>query len=128
MPKFIAFIFFVSIQWILFLANTGYNCQMFESVRSLPYGDKLTHFVMFGTLTLILNYALKFEIFSIIRIKIYIGTITVAIFAFFEEFSQLFFPARTFDLNDMAAGSIGIVFFTLLTYFTEKLRLTENLQ
>lgn len=126
MSKAVTLVFFAFIQVIIYLANTGYNCPAFDYVRGLPYGDKLTHFALFGLLTLVLNFALKFEIFSIVRFKVYIGTIAVAVFVLLEEFSQMLFPARSFDVNDLVADSVGIVFFTILTYAAGRTQCRQN--
>ena len=116
MSRIIAAAFFVFILSLTSLANAGYDCALFNSVRSLPHGDKLTHFLLFGLLTLMLNHALRFQTISFARIKLYAGTTAVAIFVLAEEFSQIYFPSRSFDLRDLAADSAGIFLFTFLTY------------
>lgn len=112
--------FFVFILWVIYLANTGGSSVFFELIRVLPYGDKLGHFFIFGTLTFLFNLAAQLKSFPIGQFRIYYGTAIVSIFVFTEEISQGFIPSRTFDLMDLTADALGILSFTYLSYLSGK--------
>ncbi|WP_105213637.1 VanZ family protein [Pseudoalteromonas sp. T1lg22] len=100
--------FFAFLGWIIYLANTGQPSIFFDLVRALPYGDKLGHFVLFGTATLLLSLALKAAYWRLGRVKLYWGALIVFLFALSEEISQAFVASRTFDLVDLTADVFGI--------------------
>lgn len=107
--------FFAFILWVIYLANTGKSAFFFDVIHSIPYGDKLGHFVLFGVLTLLINLALNLKQVRLL-VPIYIGTLLVTVFVVAEEVSQAFIPTRTFDYGDLMADALGIGAFTLLTY------------
>ncbi len=117
--------FFCFIIWVIYLANTGQNSVFFQFVASIPYGDKLGHFCLFGLLTLAINFACKLKSFKVHSIELFLGTILVFIFVIIEEFSQYFIPNRTFDLIDLSADFVGIVFFNVVTSYLRKLDFFE---
>lgn len=112
--------FFAFIIWIIYLANTGGRNVLFDFVRSVPNGDKVGHFLLFGVLTLVVNLALKLRTLNLHYFRMYIGTILVSLFVVLEELSQVFIPSRTFELEDLTADAIGIMLFTLATYAIAK--------
>ena len=105
----VAGVIFAFIVWMIYLANTGDNNALFAFVRTVPFGDKLGHFSLFGVLTLALILATRFHIIRFARLKIYSAVVLVSLFVVAEEFSQAFIPSRTFDLADLAADSLGIL-------------------
>lgn len=119
--------FFCFILWIIYLANTGQNSLFFQFVASIPYGDKLGHFCLFGLLTLAANFTFKLKSFQILSMKIYLGSILVLTFVVIEELSQYYIPNRTLDALDLMADVFGIVFFTLsTTYLRKHLLIRDN--
>ena len=118
--------FFCFILWVIYLANTGQNSVFFQFVASIPYGDKLGHFCLFGLLTLATNLAFRFKAFQFYSIKLFLGTILVSSFVIIEEFSQYFIPNRSFDLIDLSADFVGIVFFTIVTSYLNKITLRSK--
>ncbi len=112
--------FFSFILWIIYLANTGQNSIFFQLVASMPYGDKLGHFCLFGLLTLVTNAALRFRSWQLKKLPIYLGTIVVFSFASLEELSQYFIANRTLDIDDFIADVLGIALFSLITYWLVK--------
>ncbi|MCC5900796.1 MAG: VanZ family protein [Halomonas sp.] len=100
---------FIFIVWIIYLANTGGSSVFFDLVRSIPYGDKLGHFCLFGFLTLVVVAALRFRTITFGRFQVYCGAILVAVFALGEELSQALLPSRTFDFLDLTADALGIL-------------------
>ncbi|MDO6762455.1 VanZ family protein [Agarivorans sp. 1_MG-2023] len=113
----LALLLFSFILWVIYLANTGASSVFFNVVGSLPYGDKLGHFGLFGTLTFICVLATKFSGLRIANIPIYWGAIAVTVFALGEELSQAYMPTRTFDLVDASADLLGIAAACVCCYF-----------
>ncbi|MEI8621636.1 VanZ family protein [Pseudoalteromonas sp. B129b] len=108
------------IVWIIYLANTAQHSIFFEFVASIPYGDKLGHFCLFGLLTLGANFAFKLKSFTLLSLKIYLGSSVVFVFVLVEELSQYFIPSRTLDATDLLADIVGIITFSLVTKFISK--------
>ncbi|MGB0937097.1 MAG: VanZ family protein [Colwellia sp.] len=118
--KIVSFTFFVFILWIIYLANTGQSSVFFKFVASIPYGDKVGHFCIFGVLTLAANFLLKcktltFTFVSNKELNLYVGSMLVFLFALTEELSQFFIANRTLDIFDLLADILGIVIFSFLT-------------
>jgi len=116
----LSIIFFGFIIWIIYLANTGQSSVFFKLVASMPYGDKIGHFCIFGFLTLGSNFVFKLKSFKLVNFEIYVGSIAVLSFALIEELSQYFIPNRTLDLFDLIADLCGIIVFTFITRFLRK--------
>jgi len=55
-----------------------------------------------------LNAALRFKKVEILRRNFHLGSITIFSFAVVEEFTQLAFPTRTFEVADMLFDLLGI--------------------
>lgn len=119
-------LFFIFILWVISMANTGENSVFFKFVASIPYGDKLGHFCLFGLLTLGSNIAFKFNTVSLGRFNIYRGTFLVIIFVVLEELSQGFIPSRSMDIVDLLADSVGILVFTTISFYVSKICLTQQ--
>lgn len=117
--KFIAALFFTFLCVVLFMANTGQQTIVMDIKNALPYGDKIGHICMYGSLTLFTNYAFKFRYFGKSKMNQY-GAVLVLLFSTTEEFSQIFFATRTFSLSDMAANLTGVTVFTLLSIYIGK--------
>jgi VanZ family protein len=118
--------FFSFIVWIIFLADTGGHSIFFDLVRTIPYGDKIGHFFLFGILTATFIVASRFKTFSFGDFTIYYGTVVVSIFVLAEEISQGFIPSRTLDIFDLMADSVGIIGFTYISYLLQKTYKKEN--
>ncbi|NQZ90179.1 MAG: VanZ family protein [Colwellia sp.] len=114
----VAFLGFIA--WIIYLANTAQNSVFFEFVASIPNGDKLGHFCLFGLLTLGANFAFKLKCITLMSSNIYIGSVVVFVLVLVEELSQYFIPNRTLDATDLLADFVGIITFSLITKFIEK--------
>ncbi|MFT4927528.1 MAG: VanZ family protein [Phenylobacterium sp.] len=108
--------------WIIYLANTGQASPFFKLVRTIPYGDKVGHMLIFGLLTLGFNVMSKFKVFTLIRLKMFVGTTLVASFALLEELSQHFVASRILDMGDLLADVIGISLATLLCWLWLRFR------
>ena len=108
------------IAWVIYLANTAQRSIFFEFVGSIPYGDKLGHFCLFGFLTLGTNFAFKLKSYNLQSVNVYVGSMAVFFFVLLEELSQYFIPSRTLDAIDLFADFVGIIVFSLITKFISK--------
>lgn len=106
--------------WTIYVANTGGSNALFEFVNRVPNGDKYGHLVLYGLLALLFNLALKCRYVNIIGVRIYWGTLIVAIFVFLEEMSQFYFPRRTVDIDDLLADAVGLTIASFTSYLTSK--------
>ncbi len=105
--------------WLIYTANTGGNSVFFNMSYSIAYGDKIGHFIIFSSLTLLLNVALKFKTIEFKQRTILLGTISIIGFALIEEMSQALIPSREFDFKDLGSDAIGIY---LAHYLSNKLK------
>lgn len=103
-----ALLFFIFICWIIVQANNGGSNIFFDMVRAIPYGDKLGHLVLYGTLSLLTVIAFNYKCLLVKGYRIPIGALLVLSLALFEEVSQIFVASRTFDCTDISADIAGI--------------------
>lgn len=115
-------LFFGFILWIVFLADTGRPSVFFDLVKAIPYGDKVGHACLFGTLTFGINLGLSFRRWKILRLNLHVGTIFVVAFVVLEELSQASFPNRTLDPFDLMADAVGITAATGALWLVERRR------
>ncbi len=104
----LAIAFFSFILWVIYHADAGQPTFFHLWITTIPFGDKIGHVGLFGTLAYLSNFALKLRQISLAKFNVYLGTLLVFSFALIEEISQLFFPQRTFDWFDLLAGVLGI--------------------
>ena len=108
--------FFLFIGFIIYLADTADHNFAFRLIGHIPYGDKVMHGLLYGTMALLLNYGLKFKSKIIFGFNMQIGAIIVLVFATLEEISQYWLPSRTFDLLDLLADFVGVILFSLMKW------------
>jgi VanZ family protein len=99
---------------VIILADTG-HLGFLHAVYDVPLGDKAGHLILFGLLSFVVNLSV-FEARpnADFRRDAIIASSILALLMAFEEFSQLWFPTRKFDLLDLAAGYLGVALFTWL--------------
>ncbi len=100
-----------AIGFIIFCADARKFRPFFNFVSSHPGLDKLGHFLLFGGAAFLLNLALGWRTWRVTGRNWLLGSTLVAVFCVTEEFSQLWFPSRTFDLLDLTADFAGIILF-----------------
>ena len=102
----LAFILFTSaFVSLVVLADRGQIGRIWEFIALVPFGDKLGHLGLVGTLTVLLNLQLK-------RRKagpLMLGSLIVLTGMILEEGSQYFIPARSFDGYDALANLVGVL-------------------
>ena len=112
--KWLAALFGLFILLIIVLADRG-QLGILGWLDRIPFGDKIGHFVLYGILTLLLDLALFRSLPHLDRrlLSLRIAFI-LALLIGLEEFSQIFFPNRSFDLVDLAFSYLGVFFFSWL--------------
>jgi len=119
--KYISALFFIFIVAVIILADTGNLPHSIRAIYDFPNGDKLGHFILFGLLTFFITRAILSTFPSKSRgwVTLSIGLV-LAVLIGMEEFSQKFFPTRTFNLIDLLASYAGIVTFAFLAFYWRK--------
>ena len=112
--KWLAVLFGLLVLAIIVLADLG-RLGFLYSVYDFPYGDKVGHFILYGTLTLLidLTFFRTVPAASWRRTAVKAG-LFLALLITVEEFSQQYFSSRTFDLVDLTASYLGVLFFSWL--------------
>lgn len=98
------------ILYVVYLANTGTPNFFDDMVRSVRHGDKIGHFLLMGSLALVVNLAMGREACRRWTIGRWVlgGTAIVAVFVTLEECSQMFIATRTFNPLDLLADYLGM--------------------
>ena len=99
------------------LADSGRGRWLFGMTESIPGGDKLGHFILFGLLAFLVNLVLHATVVRWGRLTILKGSALVMVIVMAEEVSQLLFVSRSFELLDLAADLAGIWIFGQLAAF-----------
>ena len=100
-------LYFILIFVIIYLADKGgLNTDYLRDI--LPFFDKIAHFFLMGMAAFMLNLCLNCKQLQWQQFNFLLGSVIVLVFVTLEEFSQLYFPHRSFDLWDLTADFIGI--------------------
>lgn len=115
-----AVLFALLIVLIIILADVG-GLGFLRFINRIPFGDKIGNFLLYGILTLLLDLALFRSLPGLDRrlLSLRIAFI-LALLVGLEEFSQLFFPNRSFDLVDLAFSYLGVIFFSWVALRTKQ--------
>ena len=100
-----------AVLWLIYLADAGDAQWFFARVGQTPGADKLGHFILFGGISFFANLVAKGRMISLLGRPMLKWTAILIVLATVEEFSQLMFRWRSFDLLDLAAGVVGIWWF-----------------
>lgn len=106
--KIFSYVFITMILLIFYGATTKSLGWIADLVQSIPYGDKIIHFILIGTLAYVVNYLMGFRRFEFLNRKWLTGTTLIFAIMTIEEFSQMFVSTRSFDLLDLTANYLGI--------------------
>jgi len=97
---------------IIVMADTSWGVQVWSWIHDLPGGDKLGHFLLFGTLSFLVNLSVaQSKRFRRFRWRHLWATLAVCLAVLLEECSQLFLASRNFDGLDILADLAGIFLF-----------------
>lgn len=103
---------FIVLLWVIVLiANAGLGPRLFGFLDYVPGGDKTGHFLLMGMAAFLVNLSLNAARLRIGPLHVLVGSVGVAAVVTLEEFSQVFFASRTFDLTDLTADYVGILLF-----------------
>ena len=81
MKYFLTALFFAFICWIIYQADTGASSIFFKITRSIPYGDKAGHFLLFGVLAFMVNSVFVLRAFPFAGFNIQAGGVLVLFFS-----------------------------------------------
>lgn len=124
--KWLTILFALFIILIIVLADLG-KLGILEAVNRIPLGDKAGHFILYGILTLMTNLTLFGSFPSQSRRQVaVVSSLTLALLIGLEEFSQRNFSSRTFDLGDLTASYLGVIFFAWLALRTKRGHVRES--
>ncbi len=107
--KIVTAIFIVFLAGIVICANQGSLPDFLLSIYSFPGGDKAGHFLLMGTLSLLVNLSFGLCQIELFSRRVLLGTMVVLVVVTLEEASQLWFTARTFSLVDLGFDYMGII-------------------
>ena len=108
----LAYLFGLFIAGIIVLADLG-MLGVLKFVNRIPFGDRIGHFVLYGILTLLIDLALLRPPHGLNpNLLVLRVALILALVIGLEEFSQRFFPNRSFDLLDLAFSYLGVIFFS----------------
>jgi polysaccharide biosynthesis protein VpsQ len=96
---------------IIFVANRRSTAYLLNFIGSIPYGDKLGHFLLMGMLSFLVNILLNARTFGFGKWRYLLGSLIVWIVVTIEEVSQIYVRGRTFDWTDLIADTLGIIVF-----------------
>ena len=97
-----------AIAFIVWCASAGWYRPTFAWVQTYA-SDKWLHFVLVGTMALLLNLSLNLASVSRRTSWLLWGTFAMLLLATLEELSQQWVSNRTFDLSDLASNYLGIL-------------------
>ena len=100
--------YFTFVVCVIVCAINNWYGPVFEQVRQTA-GDKLMHFLMVGMLTFLINLSMRAMTLRLGIFPLQLGTLLLLVLTTLEEFSQLMFVNRTFDLLDLACNVTGII-------------------
>ncbi len=110
--KTLAVLFTLFIVLVIVLANRG-QLGILGWLNQIPFGDKAGHFILYGILTLLVDLALIRSLpDSSRRLLALRVALILTLLIGLEEFSQQYFPNRSFDLVDLMFSYLGVVFFS----------------
>jgi hypothetical protein len=93
---------------IIAIANRGEGDRWWSFIHDIPYGDKLGHIALMGTLCLLCNLAFATRRFRFLPACITRVTFVLLGLVTLEEFSQAFIPTRSCDPLDWLADLAGL--------------------
>lgn len=109
--RIVTIIFFIALCAVIVVMDIAKDNVFLRVTSNIPHADKLSHFLLFGMLTFLVNISLPHKKIRFIPL----GSLLVFIFSILEEASQFFIETRNFDLVDLTSNFLGIWFFTILS-------------
>jgi VanZ family protein len=114
--KWITLLFTLFILQVILWANTGTMPGALEMIYDFPNGDKVGHFILFGTLSFLVNKT-TISMFKRSPKGIILSvSLILMLLVGFEEWTQQFLPNRTYSWIDLAFSYAGITLGAWLTW------------
>lgn len=101
-------VFIILLISIIVIADRGEGCRWWPFIGRIPYGDKVGHIVLIGTLSLLCNLAIHPRPCAGLPRFITLTTLVLLVLLSLEELAQAFIPTRTCDLFDWLADLAGL--------------------
>ena len=101
--------FLLLIILIIIAADLGWAGRLFPWVAYLPGQDVTAHFVLIGSLAMLVNLALNRRSLWVARRSVQLGSVIVLVLVTIEEFSQMWIRTRGFSLCDLSADILGVL-------------------
>lgn len=105
--RWLAFFFAILIVMVIIAADLDLIPGLLNPIYAFPNGDKIAHFLLMGTLSMLISLGFKNERTRFLGIRR--GTLLLAILITLEECSQIYFENRKFSITDMMANWGGIL-------------------
>ena len=100
-----ALVFIAFIITVIVIADRGEGAQWWSFIGRIPYGDKVGHLGLIGTLSLLCNLAFSSGTSARFITR---TTMVLLVLLTLEELAQAFIPSRTCDLFDWLADLAGL--------------------
>lgn len=104
----IALLYTAALAVFVLLANTQQITPLLDQLHEIQGADKLAHFVLIGTFTLLANLAFRANGATTLFAMIVPGTALAIVLATCEELSNLVISVRCCSLGDLVANYLGI--------------------
>lgn len=104
--RWLAFFFAILIVLIIIAADLDLVPDLLNPIYAFPNGDKIAHFLLMGTLSMLVSLGFKNERTRFLGIRR--ATLLLLILITLEECSQIYFDNRKFSITDMMANWGGI--------------------
>ncbi len=105
--RWLAFFFAILIMFVIIAADMDLIPGLLAPIYAFPNGDKIAHFLLLGTLSLLVNLGFNNERTRFLGIRR--GSLLLAILITLEECSQIYIDNRKFSLMDLMANLGGII-------------------
>lgn len=118
--KWITILFALFILLIILWANTGSMPRGLVVIYDFPGGDKAGHFILFGTLSYLLNITTTSRLEKSPAKTIITVTFILLLLVGLEEWTQQFLSKRTASWFDLVFSYSGILLGAWLAWFSRK--------
>lgn len=110
---------------IIVLADLGRLRRLLSIMNRIPYGDKVLHFLLIGTLTYLVATTLVQALPNRDpKLLVLISGFILAVIFTIEEISQGPIPGRDASLKDLLANYAGIAFFGFFSWLSNRRRIS----
>ena len=93
---------------LIIIADLGEGSRWWAFVEEIPFGDKLGHIGITGTLSLLFNHAFPTRKLGRLTRFFTLSTLVLLVLLSIEEVAQAFIPSRTCDFFDWLADVVGL--------------------